>query len=107
MPAYNREIQTFENKLNKQDIELKKDLWHLINHRFNCEQDTKKEVVKIIVKFKYHKIEYTITEVLKYQGSGKPKKNDKKVISGYKIESTFMRDNNAIDKVNLFTSKCF
>ena len=100
MPAYNREIQTFENKLNKQDVELKKDLWHLSNKIFNCEQDAKKEVVKIIVKFKYHKIEYTITEVLKYQGSGKPKKTDKKVISGYKIESTFMRDNNAIDTVN-------
>jgi transposase len=95
--AYMREKKTLEKNLKTKDVALKKALWHVSNELFECEEDAKKFLKQLVKKQRLHKINSCIFPVLKYAKSGKPKVGEEKIIVGYKIESTFERDADALE----------
>lgn len=97
--AYIRERKTLEKKLEKKDAELKKILWHLRNEIFDCEGDAKSALNKIEIANRLYVVTSQIVEVTKYAKKGKPKPGDEKILVGFKIESTFKRNEEEIIKV--------
>lgn len=65
--SYEREKQTFERKLAKQDSELEKLMWHLSNENFSCREDAVKSIKKIVKKFPNHIISFQVKQVKKYK----------------------------------------
>lgn len=95
--AYEREIKTFEKNLQKLDDSLKKELWHLSNQEFKCECDAQTALKIFSKKLTYHAILATVKPIFQHQGKGRPSKDAKPSIVGYKIEGTLMRDENKIN----------
>jgi transposase len=95
--SYKREKKTFERKLEKQEKELKKILWHLGNEYFSCESDAMKEVNKVSTKFPYHAIEIKIIPAISHGKTGRPKREAKGEIVGYQIQSEVTQKNDAIE----------
>jgi transposase len=98
--AYEREKKTLEKNLGKKDAELKKILWHLGNEIFDCEIDAKSAFKKIEIKNNLHTIESKIVEVKKYAKKGKPKLGEEKILVGFKVESSFERNGEEINKIS-------
>lgn len=97
--AYQREKRTLEKKLKKKDDELKKILWHFGNEVFDCEKDAKFALRKIEKKNRMHIIIGQIIPVMKYAKRGKPKAGEEKIVSGFKVESSFERNEDEINKI--------
>jgi transposase len=95
--SYRREEKTFTKKLEKQETELKKILWHLSNEIFACESDATKEINKIIKKFPYHSVELNIAPVTRHEKSGRPKKGATGEVIGYQVQSEIRRNESAIE----------
>lgn len=95
--AYQREKETFNRKLEKQDAELKKLLWHLGNEFFSCESDAIKEVNKVIKKFPYHCVEIITTPAISHGKAGRPKRGVEGQIIGYQVQCEITHDKNAIE----------
>ena len=96
--SYQREKKTFTKKLDKQEVVLKKLLWHLGNETFSCETDATKEVNKIIKKFPYHSVELKIVPITKHDKSGRPKKGAVGGIIGYQVQSEIVCNSSAIEE---------
>jgi transposase len=96
--AYHREKKTLEKKIEKQETALKKALWHLENQQFNCSDDAEKALIPIRKKYKHHDITSKVVPVKKYGKPGKPKEGDKKIITGYRVESQYAQNTTAIDE---------
>lgn len=96
--SYKREKKTFDRKLENQDVELKKLLWHLGNEVFSCESDAIREVSKSIKKFSYHSVSTTIIPVIGHGKAGRPKLGETGEIVGYKIQSDVTHDDVSIEK---------
>jgi transposase len=95
--SYERERQTFDRKLEKQEGVLNKLMWHLSNEIFSCEKDAEKSVKKIERKFPYHRITIRINPIAKYEKTGRPKKDgiaDKIV---YQIQYLIARNQESIE----------
>jgi len=95
--AYEREKETFERKLEKQDEALDKLLWHLSNDMFSCEKDAEKSVGKIEKKFPYHLIETKIRPIAQYKKSGRPKKEAVADKIMYQVEYKIARNQGTIE----------
>ena len=94
--SYIREKKTFERKVEKQEDELKKLLWHLGNDVFSCEADALKEAGEITKKYAYHTIDFRLEAVTKHQQSGRPKRGEKADVIGQRIVSAVSRDEEKI-----------
>jgi transposase len=101
--AYNREKRTLEKNLIKKDEAIKNTLWRLGNETFDCEKDAQSALQKTEKKNNLYDIESKVVPIMKYAKKGKPKPGDEKIIFGYKIESSFERNQNEVNK--LLTSK--
>jgi transposase len=94
--AHKRESITFEKKIKKKEKELTTELWHLSNQVFECIKDAESQINKIKKKNIFHNIIENISPIMKYKKKGRPSVLDQKQESGYKIESTISRNDNAI-----------
>lgn len=97
--AYQREKKTLEKKLTKESETLKQQLWHLSHEAFQCEADAKKTLKKIEQKSLLYRIQSRIIPLMRYGKRGKPKSGQPKEIVGYKIEASFERDEEKIEKL--------
>jgi transposase len=97
--AYERERKTLEKKLKREEEELKQTLWHFGNREFHCEQDAHKAFKELKKGYKLHKIEAQLMPISKNPIRGRPKKGIEKVIVGYKIDTTFARNEEEIVKL--------
>lgn len=95
--AYQREKETFNRKLAKQEEALKKALWHLGNECFSCEADAKKNAHQLLKKYPYHRVTLCMTAILKHKKSGRPKAGVQGEQVGYQVMSEVMRDQEAIE----------
>jgi transposase len=94
--AYQREIKTFTKQLQDCQVKVGKDLWHLSNRIFQCEKDAQ-AALKILTKnLKFHKVCATVDLVLQHQGKGRPGKDVKPSIVGYKIKGILEEDDQKI-----------
>jgi transposase len=96
--AYEREKKTFDKKLEKQEKDLKKLLWHLSHEEFSCESDGNKALDAIVKKYSYHEVERKITELMKHEKRGRPKLGDAGITDGYKIEGLIKRNEAEIER---------
>jgi transposase len=96
--AYQREKKTLERNLIKKDKEVKKALWHLENIVFESKKEAIKAITKLIKSNKLHTITHQIVPALKYAKSGRPKEGDQQILTGYKVETNFVRNDEAIKK---------
>ena len=95
--AYSRERATFETNLEKQDEKAKKELWHVSNQVYGCENDAKKALEKAMKKFPFHEmIGIKIEAIEKFSGKGRPKPDTSKQIVGYKISGEIKRNDSSI-----------
>lgn len=97
--AYARESKTLQRNLGKKEAILKKELWHLENQVFGCVEDAEKEFNKLGKRNPLFTISGEIVPVWKYGSRGRPASGEKKVISGYKIETKMERNQETIDEI--------
>jgi transposase len=97
--AYERERKTFEKNLKDKDDAIKMTLWHLGNEVFDCEKDAETALKKIERKNRLYVIKSEVVPVKKYAKRGKPKAGEEKIIVGFKIESSFERSEEEINKL--------
>ncbi len=101
--AYQREKKTLERKLEKEEGELKQALWHFEKKEFHCEQDASKAFEVLRKGYKLHTIKSQIVSINRHTRPGKPKKGIAKVVVGYKVETSFEKNQAAI--TNLLNKK--
>ena len=94
--AYKREAVTLERKLEKDSKKLTKQLWHLGNEVFNCEKDAKKALDEAQKQYPHFLIQETIVPIEKHATKGRPKKEATKKIVGYKLNTSFTRNEQSI-----------
>jgi transposase len=97
--AYQRERKTLERKLKEKDDELRNSLWHLGNAVFACEEDAQAELKKVGRKNKLYTIMSQVVPIMRYAKKGKPRSGEEKVTAGYRVESSFERNEGEIDKL--------
>jgi transposase len=95
--AYQREKETFNKKLAKQDKSLQKALWHLGNEHFSCERDAQKSVNQLIKKYPYHVVNLRIEAILKHKKAGRPRMGAQGEQAGYRIISEIMHCTDTIE----------
>ena len=99
--AYEREKKTLEKKLEREEKELQQALWHFGNQKFHCEQDAFQAFETIKKEYKLHRIEAQVVPISKQTGRGRPKKEAKKIVTSYKMETKFERNHEKIkDTIN-------
>jgi transposase len=96
--AYEREKKTFDRKLEKQEKELTKLLWHLSHEEFSCQWDGDKALDTIVKKYSYHEVARKLTRLMKHEKRGRPKSGDVGIAEGYKIEGQIKRNESEIEK---------
>jgi transposase len=94
--AYRREQKTFENKLQKQQEQLGKKLWHLQNETFECEADARQVLKSLATKYRYFSFSVEVEAIKRYPGKGRPRQGAEKVIVGYRLVGEAHRDEVAI-----------
>ena len=87
--AEKRESITLEKRIEKALKKAEKSAAQLSRQAFGCEQDALRTAKTFENKLSYHRMNYQITEVLKYKGRGRPKSTDEQVFSHYKLEAEF------------------
>jgi transposase len=97
--AYEREKKTLEKKLEKQEVILHKELWHIGNEKFNCKEDAIKSLKPLKKKYKLFKLDETIIPILKHEKIGRPKLGEEKIIMGYQATLHFKRDEEKIEQI--------
>ena len=95
--AFQREKKTLEKNLKAKDDALQKVLWHLGNQIFECEKDAEAAFDKIVKKHVLHMISSTLVPIMKHAKRGRPKAGEEKAVIGYKIESDFERNEDAVN----------
>lgn len=96
--AYDKEIITLEKNIAQEFDEITKLLKHLKNKEYGCEAEVNNEIKKINKTLKYHIIQYTINEEYKYNGVGRPSKEDTPTKKIYKVSPLVEQNNEAISK---------
>lgn len=94
--ACQREQETFFRQLNKADLKLKKDAWHLSNKKFSTLADAEKACRDLDATAKHHDLHYTISTIMKHKGHGRPKSGQIPDIIGFSVKAGFTRNDAAI-----------
>jgi transposase len=97
--AYQREKKTLERNLEKKDKAIKKVLWHLGNELFDDKKMANEALKKVEKKYGLYVIKSEIVPVTKYAKRGKPKTDEEKIIVGYKVETSYERATEEINKL--------
>jgi transposase len=85
--AYQREIKTFQRRMDKKSEELAKKLWHLGNQEFKCAKDAEKAIKPMLKSLKYHRIDYQIVPIKRHTRKGRPKEGAEKQTVAFHIEA--------------------
>lgn len=98
--AYQREIQTLEGQLDKQEKQLGKTLTRLSKKAFSCEQDAQAALSDLLNKqpacFDFTS---TVKRIEKYPGKGRPAAGVKKAVVGYQLRVEACRNEAAIQQL--------
>jgi transposase len=84
--AYLRESSTLDKKIHREHEEQTKLWWHLSNRIFTCQQDAHDEASKQQKRLKHHCVEFSVVDVKKHAGRGRPKQGELPERTGYRIE---------------------
>jgi transposase len=99
--AYVTELKTLDKNIRNEKDKTTNLLWHLGNQLFGCKKDIATAIAKLSKKLKYHQIKYTISEVAKHSGKGRPKKDAIPDKIEYQVSSGLIRDEIAIEATKL------
>lgn len=95
-------LKTLERKINKEYEAKSKTLNALSKELFSCEKDARAAINAQAKKIKYHKLsEYTITTKMGYKGKGRPAAGTPKIILGYYLKTTLIKDSKAIEQAKI------
>ncbi len=97
--AYKRESKTLEKHIQTVEEKITKDLWHLGNQVFHCENDAKEAFDKFSKNLLYHNVSATFDPILGHKGKGRPGKDEKPSIIGYKIVGALSQNEQKIAKI--------
>jgi transposase len=95
--AYKKECLTFNKNFAKSKELKEKELWHLGNSSYACEEDAEKAVQKFNKSLKFHKLDYTLIKKLKYEGKGRPAKNSEATKEAWYITGELREDSEAVE----------
>jgi transposase len=87
-----RETKTFDKRVEKVTIELKKEAAKIGRKEFSSIDDAQKEACHFAKQLKYHNQTEKIEAVTKFSTRGRPKINDKPVISHYRLTLTLVEN---------------
>lgn len=86
-PAFHRESETFFRKHSRTFEDLNKALWHCSCQTFNCEDDARKAIDKIIRSKKhFYDVAYAIVKKTRFSSKGRPPKGAEPDESFYQVE---------------------
>lgn len=94
--AFERESATFEQQLTKKEEQLNKAIWHLGNQVFVSVDSAEKAIEALSNTAKYHDLDYSLQEVRKYSGKGRPKAGQEPTRVEYIVKAHFSRNQSAI-----------
>jgi transposase len=97
--AYKREKKTLLRKLDTQEKQLKKSLWHLSNEKFSCALDAEAALAKLSKKNPCFTVKHTVHTIERYAQKGRPSKDQKKEVVGYQIKGVLSRNETHIAKI--------
>jgi transposase len=97
--GYERENKTLNKNISKEEVKVRKQVWHFGNDEFACKDDALKALKEKEKKWKYHRVDgYNIINKRKTGRRGRPKKNSEDGNVVYQIKPTFKKDREAIEK---------
>lgn len=96
--AFERECETFQAKIVKEETKLNNELWHLGNQEFTCEKDALKVLRKIQKNYELFILSHEFKPILKHAEKGRPKADKKPNVIGCKITVTTQRNEDLIKK---------
>jgi transposase len=94
--AHQKECKTLDKKIEKIENEYKKELWHVGNTIFKCEEDAENSLKAFQKKGTYHTFSGAVEPVLKYKGKGRPSKDSTPATIAYKIVGTIEKNETTI-----------
>ena len=103
--AYDKELETLNKNITKEFNELNILLKHLKHNEYGCIKDANKEVDKINKGLKYHTINSTVNIVYKFDGKGRPNKDQTPIGQAYKITSTIEQNIKEIEIIKSHKGK--
>ena len=103
--AYDKELETLNKNITKEFNELNILLKHLKHTEYGCIKDANKEVDKINKGLKYHTINSTVNIVYKFDGKGRPNKDQTPIGQAYKITSTIEQNIKEIEIIKSHKGK--
>jgi transposase len=95
--AYDRECRTLEKRNQEKEDCLKKKLWHLSNQVFHCESDAKEALQVFSKELTYFDLTATVEPIFQHKGKGRPSKDAKPSVIGYKITGQLSRNEQKIE----------
>lgn len=94
--AFERESATFEQQLLKKEEQLNKAVWHLGNQVFARVDLAEKALEALNKTTKYHDLDYSVQEIRKYHGKGRPKAGQEPTRVEYMVKVSFSRNQSSI-----------
>lgn len=95
---YKREKHSLNKKIAQEEAKVSKQLWHLSNQIYSCKQDGHQAIKPINKGLKYHQLSYEVVGEHSYKQPGCPKAGANREVTGYKIQGTLTRNEEAIAK---------
>ncbi|UAW63734.1 IS1634 family transposase [Mycoavidus sp. HKI] len=97
--AYQREAQSLQKRLTKQEQALQKQMKQFSTELFACEADAHKTFRREQKSHPLFILAPTVAPVEKYEKAGRPKKGETKQCMGYQIQVQIQRNDEAIQKL--------
>jgi len=111
--AFERESATFDKHLKNQEEKLTKAIWHLGNQVFASKNEAEQAVNALSHTAKYHDFDYSLQEVRKYSGQGRPKakvsfsRNEETIATTRNAKGRFILATNQLDSEELSDIEVF
>ena len=96
--AYQRELRTFEKRLEKERDRNAKDLKHLNNDAFACEDDAEKAAQRFAKRLRHQQFTYTVYRRNRYTTVGRPAADATPDSVQWYVRGTLTDDIEAIEK---------
>ena len=95
-------LATLERKINKEFKAKNKALNALTKAQFGCEKDAKTAGKALAKKFRFHKLSaQAVKEKKGHKGKGRPTAGAEKVVLGYYLQATLLKDSEAIEQAKI------
>lgn len=97
--GFTREKKTLEKNLEKQEAQLKKEIWHLGNVAFGCVHDAEVEMEKLRKEYPLYHVHGKVVAVNKYESKGKPAADAAPLRVEYKLDLVLERNEAAVGEL--------